>query len=259
MLGLAVEELNRLRPRFVVVCGDLVHAFPNEPALQQQQAEAYKQMMSKVSADIPLVCVCGNHDVGNIPTRESIQTFTDRFGADYYTFWMGGVKCFMLNTSLIDDPGGAPDLAEEQWKWLATELEACAHEKPTHVLAFGHISPFIFDMDEAEDYFNIEKKTRYRLIEALRAVGCKFMFCGHYHRNAIGRHGDFEVVTTGAVGVQLVTKPGMSPLGLGVEVPISGIGAEVSGFRAVRVNKASITHKWHTFSELKAVKSFSRL
>lgn len=29
-----VKEINRLRPKFVVVCGDLINAFPSDPGSQ---------------------------------------------------------------------------------------------------------------------------------------------------------------------------------------------------------------------------------
>ena len=36
MLSLAVEHVNRLKPRFVVVSGDLINGFPGEPAIPDQ-------------------------------------------------------------------------------------------------------------------------------------------------------------------------------------------------------------------------------
>ena len=39
--------------------------------------------MAQVDESIPLVCVCGNHDVGNTPTRATVALFRSRFGDDY--------------------------------------------------------------------------------------------------------------------------------------------------------------------------------
>jgi hypothetical protein len=63
----------RPAPRFVVVCGDLIDAWPSSPDAQRRQIEALTLALSAVRVDVPLVCVCGNHDVGNRPTPASIQ------------------------------------------------------------------------------------------------------------------------------------------------------------------------------------------
>jgi hypothetical protein len=47
-------------------------------------------------------------DVGNRPTIESISSYTAQFGDDYFSFWVNGVKCIVLNLSLYSDPSGAP-------------------------------------------------------------------------------------------------------------------------------------------------------
>ncbi len=77
----AVEHINRLRPRFVIVCGDLTNATPDHPRYQAQVAQ-YQQDFSQVDAEIPLVCVCGNHDIGNRPTPTSIASYRKNFGDD---------------------------------------------------------------------------------------------------------------------------------------------------------------------------------
>ena len=107
MVQLAVAYLNEVRPspRFVIVCGDLIDAWPAESqsslsAVQSRmhqsqrdlQTAALKAAFASVRADIPLVCVCGNHDVGNRPTPASVADFVRAWGDDYFTFWSGGVK-----------------------------------------------------------------------------------------------------------------------------------------------------------------------
>jgi predicted MPP superfamily phosphohydrolase len=52
-------------PAFFIVCGDLVDAFPdNFPEIRDQQVKDLLNVYSKLDKSIPLVCVCGNHDVG---------------------------------------------------------------------------------------------------------------------------------------------------------------------------------------------------
>ena len=52
-------------PAFFIVCGDLVDAMPDQwPQIRESQEKDFFRVFSKLSPDIPLVCVCGNHDVG---------------------------------------------------------------------------------------------------------------------------------------------------------------------------------------------------
>jgi serine/threonine-protein phosphatase CPPED1 len=57
----AVRHINTIRPRFVVVCGDLINAYPTKVELQVSQTADFKMVASEIRDDIPLVCVCGNH------------------------------------------------------------------------------------------------------------------------------------------------------------------------------------------------------
>jgi predicted MPP superfamily phosphohydrolase len=73
----AVATVNRLKPAFVVVTGDLV----NRPGDRDQIAE-YLRITAKVDRAIPVHNVAGNHDVGNVPTPDAanITTFVISLG-----------------------------------------------------------------------------------------------------------------------------------------------------------------------------------
>src|SRR5437868_882524 len=74
----AIANANRLRPSFVVVCGDLI----NQAGDPRQTAE-YLRVAAKLDRSIPLHNVAGNHDVGNSPTPASLKVYRARFGPDY--------------------------------------------------------------------------------------------------------------------------------------------------------------------------------
>ena len=81
-LRAAARFVNRVRPKFVVVCGDLIHAFPHaDPDLRRRQTDAFKEALAEVDESIPLVCVCGNHDIGNRPTRATVERYEADFGS----------------------------------------------------------------------------------------------------------------------------------------------------------------------------------
>merc|ERR1719320_10962 len=97
----AVEFINGRKDqiKFVVVCGDHTHNLEGiwskgnvelGRKLRLEQLAAYKKIYSKLDRDVPLVCVCGNHDVGNKPTEKTIGLYTKEYGDDYHTFWAGG-------------------------------------------------------------------------------------------------------------------------------------------------------------------------
>lgn len=105
LLRTAVDHINRLQPKFVVVCGDLVNAMPDNQEKQELQARDFKAVCRGIDPRIPLVCVCGNHDVGNQPTSATVRQYGARFGDDFFSFWAGGVRFLVLNTQIYRDWG----------------------------------------------------------------------------------------------------------------------------------------------------------
>src|SRR5688572_25279759 len=82
----AVTAVNRLRPDFVIVTGDLVH----KPGDAAQIAE-YRRIVGKIDSAIPVYHIAGNHDVQNVPTPDSLAAYTKIFGPDRYAFRHKGI------------------------------------------------------------------------------------------------------------------------------------------------------------------------
>ena len=221
----AIATANRLRPRFVIVCGDLV----NKPGDASQIAE-YRRISGKLDKGIRIYHVAGNHDVGNQPTPESIAAWKKIFGPDHYSFREGGLYGIVLNSSLIHSPQDAPKEYEEQRAWLEAELMKAKRSAADHIVVFQHHPWFLATADEPDQYFNIPRLRRAPLLEMFRSARVRYLLSGHYHRNALAKDGDIEAITTGPVGM---------PLGNGR-----------SGFRIVRVTKESITHEYAEFGAL---------
>jgi 3',5'-cyclic AMP phosphodiesterase CpdA len=70
-LRVAIGHVNRLRPRFVVISGDLVNAFPPSTSeastAREEQHEVFHRCLSDLDKSIPLVLLPGNHV--RIPTH----------------------------------------------------------------------------------------------------------------------------------------------------------------------------------------------
>jgi 3',5'-cyclic AMP phosphodiesterase CpdA len=191
----AVATVNRLRPKFVVITGDLV----NKPGDAAQIAE-FKRIVGKIDPAISVYNVAGNHDLENVPTPASVAAYTNQFGPAYYTFRHGGFAGLVLNSSVIHSPQQTTNELAAQDKWLRTELERARGDGAQHIVVFQHHPWFLKSADETNQYFNIPKERRAPHLALFREFGVKYLFSGHYHRNAVARDGDIEAVTTWAGG-----------------------------------------------------------
>jgi len=229
LLRLLIKSVNILnpKPKFFVICGDLVDAFPTEIALRKSQVTDLKIVLRELDPEISVVCVCGNHDIGDVPTEDGIQSYRRDFGDDFFSFWFGGCKFITLNSQYFYNATNVPQIKEEQERWLDEELQK---DKWKHLVVFQHIPWFLHRPNEAEhDYFNIEPKQRYKWLEKFKEAGVGKIFCGHYHQNAGGWYENVEVVVTSAVGAQL--------------------GADKHGYRLVTVNEDKIEHKYISITD----------
>lgn len=198
----AIANANRLRPAFVVVCGDLINK-PADPA----QAGEYLRIAGKLDPSIKLFSVAGNHDVRNEPTPESLAAYRRRFGPDYYSFRYQDFAGIVIDSSLIQHPGKAPEEAARQEQWIASELEKVKREGARRIAIFQHIPWFLENVDEADQYFNLPKEARQKYLPLFQRYGVTYAFAGHYHRNAYAQAGPFHVITTGPVGKPLGPDP----------------------------------------------------
>ena len=74
-------------------------------------------------------------------------------------------------------------------------------------MVFQHIPYFLATADEPDQYFNLPMATRLRILRMLKKYGVRYVFAGHYHRNAYGKDGDLEMITTGPAGMPLGPDP----------------------------------------------------
>jgi 3',5'-cyclic AMP phosphodiesterase CpdA len=219
-LEFVVANLNRLHPRFVVICGDLV----NRTADAAEIAE-YKRVLHELDPSIPVYYVAGNHDVGNIPTAANIAGFRASIGPDYYTFSAPGILGVVLDSSLIQAPQNDPQAAEQQEAWLKRTLATAKSDSARQVVVFQHIPYFVKTPDEADNYFNMPGPARRKYLDLLKDGGVRYVFAGHLHKNAIGTDGPLTQIVTGAVGMPL--------------------GGSLSGFRMVVVDGQELHPAWY--------------
>jgi 3',5'-cyclic AMP phosphodiesterase CpdA len=216
----AVANINRLRPSFVVICGDLINKVGDK-----KQADEYFRITSKIDRSIPLHAVSGNHDVGNEPTPETLKAYRSRFGANYYSFRHGRVYGIVIDTSVISAPAKVQSEADAQEAWLKAEIVKARASGAPHVVVFQHHSWFLEKADEPTQYFNVPIEARRKYLDLLKSSGVRYVFAGHYHRNAYARDGELEMITSGPVGRPL--------------------GADPSGLRIVTVKDDVLDHTYY--------------
>ncbi|XP_051926498.1 serine/threonine-protein phosphatase CPPED1 isoform X1 [Hippocampus zosterae] len=229
----AVEAMNQLRPRprFMVLCGDLVHAMPGAPFREDQERDL-KTALKGTDPSIPLVFVSGNHDLGNTPTPRTVEQYCREWGDDYFSFWVGGVLFLVLNSQLFYDASACPQLKEAQETWLDEQLnKVSSPTAPKHIVVFQHIPLYIKKPDEEDDYFNLQKEVRQNLMDRFKRAGVKAVFSGHYHRNAGGCHGGLDMVVSSAIGCQL--------------------GEDAHGVRVVVVTADRVVHRYHSLERMR--------
>jgi predicted phosphodiesterase len=221
----AIATANRLKPAFVVITGDLI----NKDGDKAQAAE-YHRIVAKLDRQIRLFSVPGNHDVGNEPTAESLKAYRGRFGPDYYTFRIGDIVGFVLNSNLEKGTEQVPQEAAKMEAWFRAELAKAKQESGKRLIVFQHIPFFLKTPDEPDQYFNIPLETRQRYLKILHENGVKDVFAGHLHHNEEGHDGDIDMVTTGPVGM-----------------PLEG---GKSGIRVATLTGGKVMHKFYEFGDL---------
>src|SRR3954453_18993687 len=114
--------------------------------------------------------------------------------------------------------------------WFKVELAKAKDSGAKRIIVFQHISFFLKEAAEPDQYFNIPLDVRQRYLKLMHEYGVREVFAGHYHRNESGQDGDLEMITTGPVGMPL--------------------GGARSGIRIVMVDEKGVTHKFQDFGDL---------
>lgn len=239
----AVDLINSMvpQPAFVCVCGDLVDMeysfekkkgkksqFPSSlfngatgvasrevcDAMQDEQNEDFKKIWATLKPDIALVCLCGNHDVGNRPTPRSISRFKASFGDEYLAFWTNGTYNIVLNNVLFVDPSGARIIYNKQLRWLENRLQYATSHQAENIFILSHHPWFLYDEEEDPDklmgaspypeewrssddvdanltfpdsYFSMPLEYRKQALDLFRQYNVKACFSGHFHQNLVSK------------------------------------------------------------------------
>ena len=196
-----VQEVNQLKPDFVVFSGDMVHERTDENALR-----GFDELRRLIDQEIPVLFLPGNHDVGNEAKAEEVAAFVRRYGSDRFVCKERTYTLIGYNSCVIK-AGTEAEAAE--FAWLKKQLKRASHKKPLILIA--HHPLFVREADEAETYENIPPVLRRKYLELFRRYGVSLVLAGHLHKCARGAWEGIPFITSGAAGRPLgKDKPGFT-------------------------------------------------
>lgn len=217
----AVAAINNLTPDFVVITGDFVHNSGSE-----LQMNEFKRITANINPGIPVYYVPGNHDIGQIPDKQSLKKYKKNYGSDRFSFTHKGSNMIGFNTSFIK--AGQKEHEQKQFKWLNKKLEN--KRDISHIILFCHYPFFNKSADEPEAYSNIGPEYREKYLSLFEANGVDAVFSGHYHNNAVNNYKGVQLITTSALG-----KP---------------LGKAPSGMQIVKIYNDRIEHEYYGLDDL---------
>ena len=167
----AIQQINELKPDFVIVCGDLVNS------ASKQTLSEFKAAIAK--CQVPCHCAAGNHDIGSPVNPSRLAEFREIIGKDHMTFEHRGCTFVVVNTQLWK--ASVQEETERHDSWLEGVLHQ-AKERNSPVFVIGHYPLFLKSADEEEEYFNIPLPQRTKILDLFRTCGVVAMLSGHTHR-----------------------------------------------------------------------------
>ncbi|MGE4583545.1 MAG: metallophosphoesterase [Sphaerochaeta sp.] len=240
--GAIIEQVNAIKPAFVIDNGDLV--FSGKP----NQYRLFDQMVANMATTV--CTTLGNHDIRG----EGRSTYTQLYGPPYYAFDLGGNHYVFLDSSR----GYAQKTAipEEQYAWLERDLKKAQGKRITVI---SHIPPtdprsglkpneieaytdkvekeggFVerkleaYSENESIDHGFRDKTEAQRFENLMTRYGVQNVYLSHIHsyfdsskdgvRYIISGGGGAELLTQNSYYHFLIAKPGESEILTMVELP----------------------------------------
>jgi 3',5'-cyclic AMP phosphodiesterase CpdA len=212
----AVNEINKLKPDFVILTGDLV----NNPE-DMAQIREFERITAKIDSKIPVFLTYGNHDAVNMSQVSDIGKNVKGSKTGSFSFRHKGTQFIGINSNFIKSED--QNIEQKQYDWLKDELKKSNDTQ--HIIIFSHYPFFIKSFDERETYSNIGIGNRTKYLNLFSENKVKAVFSGHLHRNAYAKFKEIELVITSSLG-----KP---------------LGDDPSGLRIIKVYEDKIMHEYY--------------
>lgn len=210
----AIEQVNLIRPDFVLVLGDFIRGQRRPGELEREYERFYRALLE---LEVPAFLLPGNHDqyVNGI---DGARWFEENLGPLYYSFDVGGChftcldsyqwpeddrvvmnKLFFMEPrkwqgQLLDAPAGEGySVPGAQLSWLEEDL--ASHEDATAGIVAMHHDPFIPE-GKGFSFINVNYRGIYHaggggggrreLLDLFARFRVDHVFGGHLHTDAVG-------------------------------------------------------------------------
>jgi serine/threonine-protein phosphatase CPPED1 len=197
----AVADINRLKPAFVLISGDMTNA-THDP----KQIRAFWSVAREISSSIPLHLLPGNHDVTNTPTAADICSYTKLFGPDHYSFSVNGTSFIVIDSALLGK-GADTALRDAQRKWFESELAAAQANKAAHIFVCDHHPFFLTEPGEPDKYQNVPLAQRADYLDLMTRYGVEYALSGHLHHEQAARDGNLTLISCGPISKSVAKPP----------------------------------------------------
>jgi hypothetical protein len=229
-----VSAINRLRPKFFVVAGDL--SLETDTSLVAD----FRSAISRVSESIPLVFVTAqNRSVSDVAIARP-------FGADWYGFWFGGMRGLVLNSALISDHETPSSKAQEEWFDGECEQGQLGGH---HLVVFTYHPWFERGLNDEDTGASIPKTRRLWWLRKMQLNKVKYLFAGSANASStrVLRAGDLPELGTSEDPVakeDIEDEDEDEDMKAGKDLEVSCTGL-LSGLRVAEVFEDRIDHKCH--------------
>lgn len=202
------ELTEKLKPDFVLVCGDLVRDALRVP---EEEAKGYYQLyVDNINKfNVPVWSIPGNHEIFGIERHLSLvspknplygkKMFAYYLGPNYYSFNYGGVHFIGVDDVDFDDMWYYGHVDSLQMSWMKQDLAAVPAKTP--VVTFKHmpmfsgglsLSPFeeegpgrTLERVKGRSQFRHVVSNSHEMLELLQTHPYPLSLAGHFHARQI--------------------------------------------------------------------------
>ncbi len=179
--GQVLEEIERMKPDFVVGVGDMIEGYSNDTTAVKAEWREYMGLLEALS--MPIYLTPGNHDIWDSTSEDLYRRLA---GEPYYSFDVEDLHFIILDNSRWLEAG---DFPQEQIDWLARDLAASRGAAATFVVYHG---PQWFE--------TVALGEPDQLHPVFSEYGVDAVFNGHYHTYFSGEYDGILYTTVGSSG-----------------------------------------------------------
>ncbi len=179
--GAILEEVERMKPDFVVGVGDMIEGYGNDTTATKAEWKEYRELLATLS--MPFYPTAGNHDIWDDASEALYRRI---MGDPYYSFDVEELHFVILDTGRWLEAGRFQD---EQLEWLKADLEENAGAEATFV--FFHAPKWFETVSLGEPD---------QLHPLFVQYGVDAVFNGHYHTYFTGEYDGIRYTAIGSSG-----------------------------------------------------------